>query len=222
VPTTNNTAIKALESRLATLRLETNPDPVAQDKADDKIRSIESEIYIRRLGRHFQWSDQAIEHAIETAGITYEQECVVSLTNGRTLRTPAHPATCTYVRVEHAGHELGFWTSDEWTHDGEIVVGAIVGLAHGGAGVNAARFGFIYAPINNVEEGQRFLANLYANDLLFHLDDDPASIVRMEADRPQDAVFMPCEVEHVRARRDELFQLPDFDPHGYCVALIGN
>jgi len=223
VPTNNISAISALEARLAELtgNTQADPDPAVQDKREDKIRSIASELYIRKIGRHFQWSEQAIEHAVETAGINYGQECVVPLTNGRTLRTPAHPASCSYVRVEHAGHELGFWSSDEWSQDGEIVVGAILGLAHGGAGVSSARFGFIYEPINNIEEAKRFLANLYANDLLFHLDDDPASIVRLQVGQPDAAVFLPCELEHVRARRDELFQLPDFDPHGYCLSLIG-
>lgn len=214
----NHCAILAIQARLADLRSRPEGDVISQDKDDDKIRSLEAALRVRKLGQQMDWSDAAIEHAVETNGTSYGDECVVQLANGRTLRTPAYPATCSYVRVEHAGHELGFWTSQEWAEDSEIVLGAIVGLAHGGAGSTSARFDFMYRPVNNVDDARRFLAALHAHDLLFHLDDSPESIVGMENNYP---VFTPAEAVHVRSRRDEIFQLPDFDPHAYCLALIG-
>lgn len=212
----NSIAIAAIQNHLVQLQAEANEgDAFTKDKADDKIRSLRTELNVRLVGRRLNWHDPAIEHAIGSAGIAYDDECIVALANGRTLRFPAHPASCRYIRVEHAGHELGYWVSDEFSADAENVLGAILGLAKGGG----ARYGFMYEPINNVDAGRRFLAALFANDLLYHLDDDPGSVINVHTDG---LVFTEAELEQIRARRDELFQLPGFDPHDYCLALIGD
>jgi hypothetical protein len=218
VTPTNYRAILALQARLADLRSRPHGDVICADKDEDKIRTLEAALRIRQLGQSMDWSDAAIEHAVETNGTSYGDECVIQMANGRNLRTPAYPAPCSYIRVEHEGHELGYWTSQQWEADAEVVRSGILSLAHGGAGTTSARFGFMYRPINNVNDARRFLAALFAHDLLFHLDDAPESILSVKNNNP---VFTPAEAAHVRARRDEIFQLPNFDPHGFCIALIG-
>jgi len=58
----------------------------------------------------------------------YPPECVVNLETGNTLRCPAYPKACVYVRiVDPFGNEVAYWHSDEWHEDPEGVMGAIIG-----------------------------------------------------------------------------------------------
>lgn len=64
---------------------------------------------------------------------TYGDEFVLRLENGREIRTDTyddHPDGASYVRVlDSAGGEAGYWTSDEWGDDPQLVMGAILGCA---------------------------------------------------------------------------------------------
>ena len=67
----------------------------------------------------------------------YGEEVVVRTEDGRELRSRAGAdGDCTvtgeYVRVlDAAGREQGYWTSEEWREDPEVVMGAIVGCLLG-------------------------------------------------------------------------------------------
>ena len=73
-------------------------------------------------------------HALANRDNDYENECQVSvLGNGRSLCTPAYPDEVDYVRViDRAGHEVAYWTHDEWRDEPMEVMGAIVGALNGG------------------------------------------------------------------------------------------
>lgn len=86
---------------------------------------------IKQLGEKFGWNDVEIDHALDNIDTEYEDECIVKLANGREIRTPAYPEDCSYVRIVQEGFELAYWISDEWADDPEIVMGAIMGCAHG-------------------------------------------------------------------------------------------
>ncbi len=77
------------------------------------------------------WSEVETQHARDNRDTKYDNETVIRLANGREIRTPAAPEPASYVRIVQAGHELAYWTSDEWKEDSECVMGAILGCAHG-------------------------------------------------------------------------------------------
>lgn len=84
-----------------------------------------------RFALMFAWTDEEIDHAKESISNTYGNECVVRLTNGRQLCTPAFPEPESYFRVVHHGFELAYWTSDEWRDDPKGVIGAYISAAKG-------------------------------------------------------------------------------------------
>lgn len=61
----------------------------------------------------------------------YGDECVIKLANGNEIRTDAFPEDVSYVRVVENGKEIGYWTVDEVAEDPALVLGAILGAAHG-------------------------------------------------------------------------------------------
>lgn len=62
----------------------------------------------------------------------YDNECVIISSGGRKLKSPGHPAECSYIRVtDRADHEIAYWASNEWAEDPEIVMGAIMGALKG-------------------------------------------------------------------------------------------
>ncbi len=57
-------------------------------------------------------------------------EGVIKLAHGGSIRCPAHPADCTYVRIVDAeGNEVLYWDWHEWRDDPRVVMGAIMGAA---------------------------------------------------------------------------------------------
>lgn len=87
---------------------------------------------IEQLAKKFGWNDIEVDHALDNIDTEYGDECVVKLSNGREMRTPAYPEDCSYVRIVQEGFELAYWVSDEWADDPEVVMGAIIGCANGG------------------------------------------------------------------------------------------
>lgn len=77
------------------------------------------------------WSSEELQHAQDNPNVGYDDECVIRLANGREIRTPAAPASASYVRIVQSGYELAYWISDEWKEDPELVMGAFLGCAHG-------------------------------------------------------------------------------------------
>jgi hypothetical protein len=98
---------------------------------DGDIKILDSAAeFCAALGRQFGWNDVETTHARNTAAVTYDNECVIPLANGRELRCPASPEACDYIRLVEGGHELMYWSSDEWAEDPGDVMGAILGSAH--------------------------------------------------------------------------------------------
>lgn len=87
---------------------------------------------LETLATQLNWSSVELRHAQENIDADYGAECVVPLSNGRAIHTPAFPDDCDYVRIVQAGHELGYWTSDEWRDDPACAMGAIMGCARAG------------------------------------------------------------------------------------------
>lgn len=86
--------------------------------------------HLHALAAQLNWSAAELRHAQENYGVNYGAESVIPLANGRAIHTPTHPQPCDYVRITHMGHELGYWTSDEWRDDPACAMGAIMGCAH--------------------------------------------------------------------------------------------
>jgi hypothetical protein len=58
----------------------------------------------------------------------YDVECILQVHTGFTLRTPAYPENCDYVRVcDPLGREVSFWNTQELQESPEEVMGAVVG-----------------------------------------------------------------------------------------------
>lgn len=84
---------------------------------------------LAEAAKRFQWDDVLLAHARDSADCDYGDECVIQLANARELRCPPGDKACDYVRITEAGHELMYWSSDEWRAAPEEVMGAILGLA---------------------------------------------------------------------------------------------
>lgn len=67
--------------------------------------------------------------------------------------------------------------------------------------------------LTTAQEAKAYLKELYDNDLLFHLDDDPADMVRVSDGEP---TFTIEECEMVSQRISEVFSLLK-DPFEYIV-----
>ena len=67
-------------------------------------------------------------------GGEYGDETIVLLADGRQLRFPAYPESCSYIRVMFEGREITYWNSEEWKEDPEDVMGAIMGVLRSGMG----------------------------------------------------------------------------------------
>jgi len=62
----------------------------------------------------------------------YEDECIIELENGNSIRCPSFPDPCSYIRVCNSrGAELAYWNSDEIKENPEEVIGAFMGCANG-------------------------------------------------------------------------------------------
>ena len=79
-----------------------------------------------------EMSEVERDHAEGADDCSYENEFVIQASSGRFICAPAYPEECSYVRiVDRAGHELAYWTSDEWKEAPEEVMGAILGALKG-------------------------------------------------------------------------------------------
>lgn len=59
-------------------------------------------------------------------------ENTLELPSGRQIRTPPHPAPCSYVRItDPKGVELGYWSSREWQSNPEEVMAALLSVGRG-------------------------------------------------------------------------------------------
>ena len=62
------------------------------------------------------------------AGKGFGPECEVVRVHGYTVRVPAAPLPCSYVRILDAGRrEIAYWDAAEWAEDPAGVMGAIMG-----------------------------------------------------------------------------------------------
>lgn len=58
-------------------------------------------------------------------------ECIIQLRGGKTLRCPAYPDECAYVRIcDKDENELYYWHWDEWEYEPTEVMGAIIGACN--------------------------------------------------------------------------------------------
>jgi len=56
------------------------------------------------------------------------EETVIELKNGGSVRCPAHPAPCDYVRVcDEGGEEIVYYDKQEWIDEPVDVMGALLG-----------------------------------------------------------------------------------------------
>lgn len=89
------------------------------------------------LAEFFGWDTVEARHAQDylddgdDVAAMAASECVVRIANGRELRSPAYPAACEYVRITSAGYEIAYWDHQEWRHDPQVVMGALIAVAHG-------------------------------------------------------------------------------------------
>lgn len=86
-------------------------------------------------------SDFEQDHAKDNIGTDYGDECVITSTNGRKLKTAAYPNECDYVRVtDRADNEIAYWSCDEWEQSPMEVMGAIIGALNGGPKIELPSF----------------------------------------------------------------------------------
>ncbi len=114
------------------LRVTGDVSEIIDDPDRENISVIDApdEIFTA-LGQQYGWSAAETAQAKSCATVSYRDECQIPLANGRELRCPAFPRECDYVRVVEDGHDLMYWSVDEWRDDPSDVMGAILGLAHG-------------------------------------------------------------------------------------------
>jgi hypothetical protein len=67
--------------------------------------------------------------------LDYGAECAAPIpATGQVVRWSAAPKPCDYVRITGCdGHELVYWTADEWRAEPEEVIGALLGACCAGA-----------------------------------------------------------------------------------------
>ena len=105
--------------------------------ADVFIADPAAPAWVRRWRGPFTIQVFQARAATITTDDEYGKEVVVRTEDGRELRSGAGAdGDCTvtgeYVRVlDAAGREQGYWTSEEWREDPEVVMGAIVGCLLG-------------------------------------------------------------------------------------------
>lgn len=102
-----------------------NPD---QENHPVEISLEEAIIF---FSKQFKWSLVEENHALNSVSNDFGSETIIKLSNGREIHTPAFPEDCTYVRIVEFGFELAYWVDDEWADDPQVVMGAMLGLAHG-------------------------------------------------------------------------------------------
>jgi hypothetical protein len=71
-------------------------------------------------------------------------------------------------------------------------------------------------PIRSTAEAEACIRAMHDDGALFHLDDDPASIVETASGAP---TFLREQVPYVSHRQQEIREHTDGDPHEYCVFL---
>lgn len=101
-------------------------------QANFKVLEGGSEELAKALAEQYGLLPLEAEHAMKNLENTYGEEFILSLFGShRQIRSPAHPAECSYVRVVVDGFEIAYWCSDEWRDDPTCVMGAFLGAAHG-------------------------------------------------------------------------------------------
>jgi hypothetical protein len=71
---------------------------------------------------------------------------------------------------------------------------------------------YMLAPIRTAEDGEAFLAALYAEGRLFHIDDCPSDVGFRDDDGRWRALFTDEEIPHMVQRMGELHSVPGYDP----------
>lgn len=95
----------------------------------------------------------------------YENECVLTVCNGRKLKTDNYPNNCSYIRVtDRFENEIGYWISDEWAEAPEEVMGAIIGALNGGPTIELPLFAS--QKENKVKQMKKSLSHSEMEDII--------------------------------------------------------
>ena len=74
---------------------------------------------------------------------------------------------------------------------------------------------YMLAPIRNAADAHAFLSALNADGCLFHLDDDPATVIDSRGSR----IFAGAQIDVLRERLGELHNLSDADAWDIFAAV---
>ena len=113
----------------------------AQDYAQvqAELRAVRREIATAGLYLANSFGNEKLTHTssrglAKLQDAAFPNESAVKIRNGNSIRMPAFPEECSYVRVINPfGEEVAYWISDEWKDDPQEVMGAILGAAMGAA-----------------------------------------------------------------------------------------
>jgi hypothetical protein len=72
-------------------------------------------------------------------------------------------------------------------------------------------------PIRTVADARTFIRALHDDDAMFHLEDDPADIL---CGYGGGDLFSLTEVDAIRERQNEMYQLEGFDPCAFALSLM--
>lgn len=75
---------------------------------------------------------------------------------------------------------------------------------------------YLKVSISSREEAEVFIRALHADGRLYHFDDSPETIIDFRTGLP---TFTAVQCKFVRARVNEMFALPGFDPFDLAVDL---
>lgn len=84
------------------------------------------------LKAQYGLSDIEVEHALDTLGNQYPNECTLEIGGSyRQIRCPAFPDECSYIRIVVDSLEIAYWDKGEWHTAPAEIMGAIIGAARG-------------------------------------------------------------------------------------------
>ena len=69
-------------------------------------------------------------------------------------------------------------------------------------------------PVGSLKQAHNFLRQLHEDDLLFHPEDDPESVINQKGE----PLFTIQEVKYLRRRISEVYDF-DSDPCAFCIDL---
>lgn len=76
---------------------------------------------------------------------------------------------------------------------------------------------YMLRSISTIADAEAFIRALHDDDAMFHLEDDPADIL---CGYGGGDLFSITEVDAIRERQDEMYQLEGFDPCGFALSLV--